>query len=689
MEVIRKKICIEDFISRVPGNIPVMDIVGEPEVEKKSSWGNIPYKIPFLECREYGVDTPLKKFRYQTLVKIYNSCLDVVKNALYYELDKKGNKWIMSNVEWRDLLDPESNSIIRFKKFVAELPEDALDKELYGLVTEEEVHVFYDEVERIFGTEYSGFNVIKEFSYIIGEVFVPGIYDGKYLDGPHVPYTIYIKQIPDLIDFMTDLKEKAENGCCDLKLYQDYGGDTFLAFLEEFDHSPFENEMETEETTLDIPLLFTSNVMDLGLFRADDAEYVDEDGNPIDGTGYGEKSNGTGMITGVFGESKLMTLRKRKVSIDDNNQELPGIYYKGMSYLETPYQEGYIKNIQVKDGIFCGDTIYELKEEFDAYTGYTGTYSNTYTNWTTSETENVDVLLEYPDIRQRAEIAARDGKIEGYRDGTLESPINDLIASYEKEYGNIQLDPNIVKAAVEVASMNDLKELSNSLYRILRHEYPNCFCMQQPYSFKYHCTYGYNIVNADGELERKEGTFEFVREGTIYVTFRTAINITYVLGGRLKIQGDKITLDEASPYEFDEEHYNLWDGMGIWYNETYPFSKISIGTYVMDGEVLELAYDYIDIESKMYTYEFKGIDFPRKNYILSTDIRYSPACHDDVTDYPIFRDEKMLGVSMDMRGEYDVVIDRGSAGAFERHLKLSEVKTFSDLENYGNNYFNM
>ena len=46
-----------------------------------------------------------------------------------------------------------------------------------------------------------------------------------------------------------------------------------------------------------------------------------------------------------------------------------------------------------------------------------------------------------------------------------------------------------------------------------------------------------------------------------------------------------------------------------------------------------------------------------------------------------------MGLSIPMNEKYDVIIDRGSSAAFERHLQLTEVKTWQDLENYRNGMF--
>ena len=47
----------------------------------------------------------------------------------------------------------------------------------------------------------------------------------------------------------------------------------------------------------------------------------------------------------------------------------------------------------------------------------------------------------------------------------------------------------------------------------------------------------------------------------------------------------------------------------------------------------------------------------------------------------------MLTINYPLKEKYDVVIDRGASAAFERHLQLSELKSWEDLENYRNGMF--
>lgn len=51
--------------------------------------------------------------------------------------------------------------------------------------------------------------------------------------------------------------------------------------------------------------------------------------------------------------------------------------------------------------------------------------------------------------------------------------------------------------------------------------------------------------------------------------------------------------------------------------------------------------------------------------------------------------EYLIGISEEPEVQSDVFINRGSVSVIDRHMRLSEVKTIFDLENYGNGYFNI
>jgi hypothetical protein len=91
MEIIKKKICLEDFISRIPALIETVDTGKGITTLTEGSWGKIPNYITFLG----------KTVKYKTFMNLYYSLLNVVVYSDYYEYDYIGNKWIAIDYDWR------------------------------------------------------------------------------------------------------------------------------------------------------------------------------------------------------------------------------------------------------------------------------------------------------------------------------------------------------------------------------------------------------------------------------------------------------------------------------------------------------------------------------------------------------------------------------------------------------------
>ena len=145
-------------------------------------------------------------------------------------------------------------------------------------------------------------------------------------------------------------------------------------------------------------------------------------------------------------------------------------------------------------------------------------------------------------------------------------------------------------------------------------------------------------------------------------------------------KGEKVYTSEYSVKLFPENTVEIFENI-----EQIGISFCFAEDFTVNEKKKTFIFDKIDFSSKEITLNYKGIDFPRKNYILCNDIRYkSDSYHNYCTNDPIFRDEKSLGFSIPIKEKYDVAIDRGSSRAFEKHLQLSEIKTWNDLEKYNN-----
>jgi hypothetical protein len=129
---------------------------------------------------------------------------------------------------------------------------------------------------------------------------------------------------------------------------------------------------------------------------------------------------------------------------------------------------------------------------------------------------------------------------------------------------------------------------------------------------------------------------------------------------------------------------------GLIYEERYSYNKSKMENVEIDGKG-GLTFNYIDVkfnESKV------TIDNNRDINSISVNPLYTNVCVDytmlsksNETNYaPVYKDESLLGVS-NVNSEINVNITRGISAAFERHQILGEVKTFQDLQNFRNNYF--
>ena len=145
-----------------------------------------------------------------------------------------------------------------------------------------------------------------------------------------------------------------------------------------------------------------------------------------------------------------------------------------------------------------------------------------------------------------------------------------------------------------------------------------------------------------------------------------------------------------------EYYYN-----DIQYKETYKYNTGQTMEIVLDGyENITIYYNEIDYDFTKQTIYNKHYDLYREGN-LADIVQYREGhvwCDDKSNGYvasaetinaPIFKEEYLLGISSTFKADVNVTINRGNAAAFERHFKLSECNTMEDLENYGNNIFNL
>lgn len=101
-----------------------------------------------------------------------------------------------------------------------------------------------------------------------------------------------------------------------------------------------------------------------------------------------------------------------------------------------------------------------------------------------------------------------------------------------------------------------------------------------------------------------------------------------------------------------------------------PFSKQDVYKYTFTDSNNNLTtYDDTGDGSSIISYTAKGLN------------------EDNAINLPSFKNEELLGVIGKPKVEVDVFIDRGINNSFDKHIKISEIKTLEALEKYGNGFF--
>lgn len=190
-----------------------------------------------------------------------------------------------------------------------------------------------------------------------------------------------------------------------------------------------------------------------------------------------------------------------------------------------------------------------------------------------------------------------------------------------------------------------------------------------------------------------------------YNETENTITFTYIIGANLKAKLVNIETDDDGNvrYFYDDYEYNDMDDHGVIYTETYNYTEDSDIKTLIDNGYFST---YVSTETPEANYSFiKGVfDTTSTQSTTTTVINGTPVTYQsNISTYttrgqnttdalmaPITKLDYLVGVSYNPYVKDDVFVSRGNAAAWERHIKLGEVKTFADLENYSNGgFFNL
>lgn len=205
-------------------------------------------------------------------------------------------------------------------------------------------------------------------------------------------------------------------------------------------------------------------------------------------------------------------------------------------------------------------------------------------------------------------------------------------------------------------------------------------------------------------------------------TSEKLITFEYVIGAHLKATLAKVDTDSENNtvYYYNNFQYDNSDSFhGVKHTETYQYAAggeldellannptmfdqyigrtepndsdmstiINYGSHDISYKYLKCAFDtFSNVRGAIV-----NIDGSVENYRYIVSDYYVRVNSDaDTVEAPTFKKDHLMGITYNPKVNVDVYIDRGNAASWERHIKLGEVKTFDDVENYANGgFFNL
>lgn len=135
---------------------------------------------------------------------------------------------------------------------------------------------------------------------------------------------------------------------------------------------------------------------------------------------------------------------------------------------------------------------------------------------------------------------------------------------------------------------------------------------------------------------------------------------------------------------------NKKDNTGIVYKEILNYNKTVKRTFV-DGFEVDLYYNYLDYDTNIKS--IYNVDYNMEcNVRVANIIKMEMGDINNsgyAIDIPLFTKEISDSLTTTPKIDVDITFNRGNAAGWEKHFKLSECNTMKDLENYGNNFFNL
>lgn len=578
-------------------------------------------------------------------------------------------------------------------------------------------------------TEPSGLTFMYDFEkYVLGKIQVPEFYNDEPIVGSKVPNCVFYLNYMDYLTWFNNNTEYLDANEDLQTEWEKRGGNAFKAFLESITPVFIEEPEIPDDSSYTYVGYSSPNVeLDFAFIDEFNNEYsyavyeysVGINGELVDATVDYEKGGDGKMesaLTPTFVlyedsaitvESKLNTLFKRDVYYI--NDEVYGIFdnfnSSGGQLFSCTFHTGESSTGRIT-------TCYSGTIEY-----YSKTTENTWNLIKTIEVEETEVSVntteKYPlttsskvyqvvGIKELGEqeptiTASNTTTLTGYdKKETLKivSSITNYNKSVKKDYSwwecCKETNNQITCGDGEDANFGYVEKYRNILLLSCVPDY----CEETAGTYYYMVKYNNGYTNLNGIREINST----INPTPLRLPYSVGITNIESYDGEFSgvTKYDKVTKMEVNDNILTVEYVigatsglNIEES-GIHYIDTYSYDGNVFIDTVVDGlynaKVLfekarpqnETAYSDDFNAYRLYKPSIiTGMEIGTQ-WSAGTSIRaylYTDDSYDNLIEYP------NVGV--------DISFNRGNAAAWEKHFKLSECNTFEDLQNYGNNYFNL
>lgn len=563
----------------------------------------------------------------------------------------------------------------------------------------------YDYLESLC-TFFGGIDNIYKFLCFVEDNFIGVLRIPSEITGDSVPEFLYYSDIVEWYDWFKTYD--GDTDCCTIEKWKKRGGDAMYSFLAmhldtysdaiEKAKGFFKEDTElgTKEIDRHVPkinvnLAITSKFDDIGIVTG----YVDD----VTDFPYGGQDDGV-IVSGGTANSRILELKSPILSYDDAGTLLPGILNKKVDYFYDCENDG---------------------RTWRKRNTYKPVWSDSWANYArltippTFLSEPIDGLDSYTvDIDAHPELKYCEvDKIHVDYKPILEIPfasvysdngyvINQSYAKYYDENGVAYLNIIELDGKLCVEMVGDYItniELSNEYDRI-----------RFDYTIQGH--YWASVKRSHSSLDAS------VRPDLHIYSFEQEIEGT---GIRYTEEFNYYPRTEVGPFMFYRpEQRNCKDhsingrpiGLGELEERMLIMDKIDF-----DASIVRIRHNELCLERDGLIATIAGYaagDVWRDGHFTISGIPYeSKSILKDVTittlsdekicglvktiavssresiNTPIYKEESLNGIKADINTDIKFSVDRGYVSAKEMHYKLSECNSLEDMENYGNNYFNL